>query len=510
MSILTTLDYTNPQFIQEYQGKTIYDNDAKKYYLVTSNGLQERPESEYKTASAQQALISYSQQNGLPPAGKDSFKTSESFRYVKKDSAGYQAAADNNFGMGKTYSDDQYTGKIIGYTTGGKPLYELKDGSTTAQAPSSSVAISDVSGQSSSNSEKAIQDASNSTVTMSLSQEAKNDLMTIRSQRSDLQSLYDDNGNAINPDDPRVAGIPTLQDWWSQYGRFEYPGTSIDGLGSAADIMPGGTVSSMNFDDLPSELRDSEFFKALPDDQKQIVASTYLANMALNDADKAMWVDAIEQAKDLVEPFYAQQLVLAQDEILNGFSDMEQAYQMKSDLIEKNITRIEEDLATGQDRLSIDQQAELTRLKEQYQNQFIQLQDKIGNSGMAFGSRASDLLSLAAKEQRDVNMSSTRNFARRMEDLNTQASRSIEDQQSNQAALEEQRKQELRNMSRSAEELLGTGEFNKLVSSLDSGLQDTVNNIGALGNITGTLEQQKTQDILNTASTLKGAGTLNL
>ncbi len=52
-------------------------------------------------------------------------------------------------------------------------------------------------------------------------------LQQIRNQRSDLQSLYDENGNAVNPSDPKVAGIPTLQDWWNQYGKSEYPDVSI-------------------------------------------------------------------------------------------------------------------------------------------------------------------------------------------------------------------------------------------------------------------------------------------
>ncbi|MEA3430185.1 MAG: hypothetical protein U9R08_02850 [Nanoarchaeota archaeon] len=52
-------------------------------------------------------------------------------------------------------------------------------------------------------------------------------LAKIRGQRSDLAGLYNEQGQAINPNDPKVKGIPTLQDWWSQYGQKEYPGINI-------------------------------------------------------------------------------------------------------------------------------------------------------------------------------------------------------------------------------------------------------------------------------------------
>ena len=48
-------------------------------------------------------------------------------------------------------------------------------------------------------------------------------LNQVYSQRSDLQSLYNPDGTAKNPNDPKIAGIPTLNDWASKYGVNEEP-----------------------------------------------------------------------------------------------------------------------------------------------------------------------------------------------------------------------------------------------------------------------------------------------
>lgn len=53
-------------------------------------------------------------------------------------------------------------------------------------------------------------------------------LTSVYNKRSDLQQLYNADGSAKNPNDPRVAGIPTLNDWSSKFGVNEE-----EGLGAA-------------------------------------------------------------------------------------------------------------------------------------------------------------------------------------------------------------------------------------------------------------------------------------
>ena len=48
-------------------------------------------------------------------------------------------------------------------------------------------------------------------------------LQQIYLSRPDLQAVYNSDGSAKNPSDPKVLGIPTLQDWANSYGIKENP-----------------------------------------------------------------------------------------------------------------------------------------------------------------------------------------------------------------------------------------------------------------------------------------------
>lgn len=198
-----------------------------------------------------------------------------------------------------------------------------------------------------------------------------------------------------------------------------------------SDVMDNNDISTIDLSKAPKELVNSGVLNGLSDEQKKIVTAQYLANKAISDTDKAQWLSALEQAKKLVEPFYAQQITIAQDEILRGFKNIEAANKMRLDLIQRNIDRINEDLSKNVDRLSIDQQSALSRLKESYQNTLVDLQNKVVDSGLAFSSKSGDLLSRAAREKRNIQTSTRRSFQRRIEDINRQSQRGIEDQLSN-------------------------------------------------------------------------------
>ena len=51
----------------------------------------------------------------------------------------------------------------------------------------------------------------------------QNRLQQIYQARPDLQQVYNPDGTAKDPSDPRIAHIPTLADWASQYGLKEDP-----------------------------------------------------------------------------------------------------------------------------------------------------------------------------------------------------------------------------------------------------------------------------------------------
>jgi len=88
-------------------------------------------------------------------------------------------------------------------------------------------------------------------------------LIQVYLKRPDLQALYNADGSAKNPKDPKVAGIPTLRDWAVKFGAKEdatladfapgAPGTTTTTTGNTAPFDPAsygisqelwGTLSS--------------------------------------------------------------------------------------------------------------------------------------------------------------------------------------------------------------------------------------------------------------------------
>ena len=68
------------------------------------------------------------------------------------------------------------------------------------------------------------------------------EIMAIAQGRPDISSLYDLNtGQAKDPNDPRVKGIPTLIDWWNTYGIKEYPNLGTDSPNEFVTVVDPAT-----------------------------------------------------------------------------------------------------------------------------------------------------------------------------------------------------------------------------------------------------------------------------
>ena len=271
-----------------------------------------------------------------------------------------------------------------------------------------------------------------------------------------------------------------------------------------------GNISDIDPSDVPDFLKNTPYWDDLTDEEKKLKLFEYNAQIQQKDENKQEYVDALEKAKDLVDPYYAQNITIAQDEILRGFQNIEAASQQRLELIERNIARIDEDLATGTERLGIDEQAALTRLKSSFENTLVDLQNKVSDSGLAFSSRAGDLLSRAAIEKKDVQTSTNRSFDKQIKDLNQQAERGIQDQESAREEQERLRAINLTALARESEKALGSQSYNELKTKLDSGLQDVLGDIDNLGIETGTLKQERDAQVINTTNSIIAADGVDL
>ena len=513
------LNITDPAFLKEYAGQLIYDQASSNVFTIENGKIKWLPKDMLNDSYNSQRAIVYDARNGLQPEGKSSYQQSEAFRYANKTSIEYMTAESNDFGHGRQPAQDEYSAGGEVSQLGNAKVYLLKNGAWTSKKPPTAIPETKVDptfqvGKGDNKTQAELEAEANTNNT-------NNNVGIAGTQDKQLTAQYKgDPGLGIAPktfggtQEEIIAQLKAYDPRVNPANLF-YNGSDTAGVvpdnKTVNDLTNGtGDVRDVDVADAPDVLKNLEGWDTLTEEDKQLKIFEYNAQIASQDEDKQEWIDALEAAKEFVDPFYAQQLTLTQDEILRGFQNIEAASQQRLELIERNIARIDEDLATGTERLGIDKQAALTRLKSSFENTLVDLQNKVSDSGLAFSSRAGDLLSRAAVEKKDVQTSTSRSFARSAEDLNKQAGRSREDQES--AREEEQRlkTQNLTALARESEKALGSQSFNSLKDKLDSGLKEALGGIEDIGGIEGTLEQERKRDIFATASTFKGVEDIDL
>ena len=306
------------------------------------------------------------------------------------------------------------------------------------------------------------------------------------------------------------GGLPQDGFNFTTIQKSSIPNTTISGT---FDVSSGGGVSEENFWDfnkLPDDIKNAEWFKVLSDENKKLLTGQYYSQIATSEAQKAKYAGYLKKAQEYNSPYFRQASLLIEDELTKGIQNTIEDYGIRSRQIQENIKRIDEDLALNKDRLSIDQQAELERQKRKYESELLDIEDKMSSSGMAFSSRYDDVLARTAIEQRNIQTSTNRGYERKIQDIQTESQRKIQDQQLQKEQFDLARKKQIEDMYRTGEKNLGSSNFLEVIKKLNSNLQSQLSGFSQLGGITGGLQQQEEQANIGTANSMMQGFNLNL
>ncbi len=243
---------------------------------------------------------------------------------------------------------------------------------------------------------------------------------------------------------------------------------------------------------IPDWLASNDYFKQLsPDEQEYVV--NYYNIVTLNETENQDRLKkALTDAQAAADPYFKEKIRVAQDELLTALGEQSSDFESQRKSLEQKISDIKTDLATGKERLSVDQQAELARQAGKYEVSLENLLENAATSGLTFSSRRAVAESRLATEQTDVVESTKRDFQRKIEDLQTQASRGDRDAQAQLADYERLYGENVTKLGRAAEATLGTA--NLPTSDLKG--------YSPLGSVVGTLEEEKLKDITQRAEAL--------
>jgi len=204
--------------------------------------------------------------------------------------------------------------------------------------------------------------------------------------------------------------------------------------------------------------------------------------------------EALEDAKAQSDPYFAEKIRMAQDELTRALGKQTGDFGSQKRDLELRIDQLKEDLATGKERLSIDQQAELGRQQRAYEYQLENLIETASHKGLTFSTKRALAESRLKTEQGDITESTKREFQRRITDLQQAASRGEVEAQNLLKDYERTYGENVTTLIRGAEKELGT-------TDLPSGLP-ALPGVKPLGGVVGSFAEEKQTDILQRAEAL--------
>ena len=237
----------------------------------------------------------------------------------------------------------------------------------------------------------------------------------------------------------------------------------------------------------PKWLAENEQYLTLTPEEQEYMTNYYNVLAIQDEESQNILAKALQDAKDMADPYFAEQIRMAQDELSRAMGQQTDDFASNKRDLELRIEQIDEDLTTGKERLGVDEQAELSRQKRKYEVSLEGLIEGAASRGLTFSSKRALAESRLSTEQSDIVESTKRGFQRQISDLQQAASRGEVGAQNLLEDYERTYGENVTSLIRTAEQTLGT-------ENLPSDLPE-LPGISPLGGVVGGLAEDKMQDI---------------
>lgn len=239
---------------------------------------------------------------------------------------------------------------------------------------------------------------------------------------------------------------------------------------------------------LPEDIQ--KLMEGLSADQQEILKTTYNALISGDEAAKADASKALEDAIALADPYFKSQIRLAQDEILRSTAATGADAASEIGQLQTRIDQTKEDLIYNREQLTLDEQASLASQLREYQDSLSSLQTQYQEAGLIFSSPRAQAEQQLAEQQKLTAESTTRQAQRALRELGTGSLRDIQAATEDIGNVSRKAAEQTLATMRSGEAVLGTANLPKLEG------------VSALGDITGTIEEDRQKAILDLEQSL--------
>ena len=284
---------------------------------------------------------------------------------------------------------------------------------------------------------------------------------------SELQTALTSPVPPVTPTPPASSGSPS--------------GTTSTST-NVGSITSGGVTVSLTKPITTAAFKSTEAYRALPQGVKDFVDIAYNLIEVGGEAEAKFFANAVAQAQAVADPYYKTQLALAKAEVMGSIAEKNSDYEFRSEIIKRARDEIMADVSSSRDFLTLEQQADVARTIQAFDEDLLTIADEAAEKGLTFatGARSRSL----AEERRstqfaDVVQSSSRKYNFQQKELELKAARGDVSAQKELEALTASKGFALQSIGRAAEEVLGSANL------------PSIPGFTPVGGTTGKIEEEK-------------------
>jgi len=258
------------------------------------------------------------------------------------------------------------------------------------------------------------------------------------------------------------------------------------GQTAPSDSKSSSSMSSKDQRKFKEAMKDNgswDSFQRLSPEQQEFTQYNWKTIRSDSKEKAKLLEESLKEATKQADPYWQGFLKIAQDEIGRSFDDAKNTFQYQKDELEIKIQNIAEDLATNKEFYSLEQQSDLAKLKQSYEQQVGQVIEDAANKGVTFSTKRTVPLQQLEEYNKNVVESTQRQYEKQLGDIETEAGRGTGRAEREIKQRREDLQSSLTGIGRSAEERLGTENLPKLEG------------YKALGDVSGQFYEDKVADI---------------
>ncbi|MCK4554920.1 hypothetical protein KAU19_08285, partial [Candidatus Parcubacteria bacterium] len=228
------------------------------------------------------------------------------------------------------------------------------------------------------------------------------------------------------------------------------------------------------------------------DDNKAMIAYYWSIQASQDEERIKKFETAMTIAGENAGTYWREKINIMVDEVKRSFGTLDRDVANREKELITRKQRLEEDLLYNKGQLGIEEQAELSRIKDEYDVQLENTRETMASRGLSSSSIKNQATERLTKRSDDMVGSSQRKYARELRSFTKTTERTKEDLERAVSELKERVKTSKTSTARKAEAYLGSSEAGK-VGEFEGHLA---------GGISGQLIEDKSADILSRAQSL--------